>query len=105
MIILPNIFEGVSGCDYKTDSEYTIKLIKKHLKEGYKKEDFINVIDKKYKEWKDTEREKYVRPETLFGDKFESYLNQKVSEEENSYNEKNFEEFYANSQFSQCRKM
>ena len=47
------------------------------MKEGYKKEDFIGVIDKKYKEWKDTEREKYVRPETLFGDKFEAYVNQK----------------------------
>ena len=68
---------NVTGCNYKTDSENTIMLIKRHMKEGYEKEDFINVIDKKYKEWKGTEREMYVRPETLFGEKFESYVNQK----------------------------
>lgn len=68
---------NVTGCSYKTDSENTIMLIKRHMKEGYEKEDFINVINKKYKEWKGTEREIYVRPETLFGDKFETYVNQK----------------------------
>ena len=34
------------------------------------------MIDKKYKEWKDSEMEKFLRPETLFSNKFESYLNQ-----------------------------
>ena len=56
-------------------------LIEKHIKEGYKKEDFISVIDKKYKEWKDTEREKYVRPETLFGDKFDVYLKEQTKKQ------------------------
>ena len=46
------------------------------MNEGYKLNDFIVVIDKKYDEWKETEFEKFLRPETLFGIKFESYLNQ-----------------------------
>jgi hypothetical protein len=35
------------------------------------------VIDNKVIEWKGSEMAKYIRPETLFGTKFESYLNQK----------------------------
>ena len=41
-------------------------------------EDFKTVIDKKSLEWMGTEREKYLRPQTLFGTKFESYLNQNI---------------------------
>ena len=57
-------------------------------------EDFINVIDKKYKEWKGTETEKYVRPETLFGDKFESYVNQK--EKKGMFDDVDLNSLYAN---------
>ena len=85
---------NVTGCDYKTDSKNTIMLIEKHIKEGYKKEDFISVIDKKYKEWKDTEREIYVRPETLFGDKFESYVNQK--EKKSVFDDVDLSDLYTN---------
>lgn len=38
-------------------------------------EDFKRVIDWKSSEWAGTEMEKYLRPETLFGTKFEGYLN------------------------------
>lgn len=85
---------NVTGCEYRTDSKNTINLIKQHMKEGYKKEDFIGVIDKKYKEWKDTEREKYVRPETLFGDKFEAYVNQK--EKRSMFDDVDLNSLYAN---------
>ena len=34
---------------------------------------------KKADEWLGTEQEKYLRPDTLFGTKFESYLNQQIS--------------------------
>ena len=45
--------------------------------EDYTVEDLISVIDKKYKEWKGTNMEKYLRIETLFNaTKFESYVNQ-----------------------------
>ena len=38
--------------------------------------DFCTVIDKKVKQWTGTEWEKFLRPETLFGTKFEGYLNE-----------------------------
>ena len=85
---------NVTGCEYRTDSKNTINLIKQHMKEGYKKEDFISVIDKKYKEWKGTEREEYVRPETLFGDKFEAYVNQK--EKRSMFDDVDLNSLYAN---------
>jgi len=52
-----------------------IKFIKARLKD-YTKEDLEAVIDKKVKEWKGTEMQMYLRPETLFNaTKFESYIN------------------------------
>lgn len=65
------------GSKYKSSTPKTISCIKARLKENFTVEDFKQVIDKKVKEWKDTEMEKYLRPETLFGTKFENYLNQK----------------------------
>ena len=65
------------GTNYKYNTSSTVAKIKARLNEGYKLDDFIVVIDKKVNEWKGTDLEKYLRPETLFGTKFESYLNQK----------------------------
>lgn len=67
-----------TGCHYKPSSQATIKLIKARLNDGFTLQDFKIVIDKKYAEWKGTELEKFLRPQTLFGTKFESYLNQKI---------------------------
>lgn len=63
---------------YSSTSTKTQKLIKARLREKYELEDFKIVIDKKCKEWLGTDMEKYLRPETLFGNKFESYLKQKT---------------------------
>ena len=63
---------------YKYTSDKTRKYIHARLGEGFTIEDFKTVIDKKCAEWLGTEWEKYLRPETLFGTKFESYLNQKA---------------------------
>lgn len=65
------------GTDYKSSSKDSQKHIRARFQEGYKLEDFYTVIDKKVREWKGTEWEKFLRPATLFGTKFESYLNQK----------------------------
>lgn len=48
--------------------------------EGHTVEDFIVVIDTKAAEWIGSDSAKYLRPETLFGSKFEGYLNQKAVE-------------------------
>ena len=65
------------GKNYKY-LEKNLKHIMARFKEGYTLEDFKQVIDVKTEEWKDNpEFFKYLRPETLFGSKFDSYLNQK----------------------------
>lgn len=65
-----------------TKYRYTTKDIQSHirarLKEGFEYEDFIVVIDKKYDKWyNDPKMSDYLRPQTLFGTKFQSYLNEK----------------------------
>lgn len=66
------------GTKYKASSKRTQSLINARTKEGFTLEDFKQVIDKKAAEWlNDTRMSQYLRPETLFGTKFESYLNQK----------------------------
>lgn len=64
------------GKDYKPDAQKTVGLITKLLSRGYTAEDMKKVIDKKTDEWTGTEYAKYLRPSTLFGDKFDEYLNQ-----------------------------
>ena len=67
------------GTSYKVSSKDTRKHIKARFDEGYTLEDFQKVIDNKVSEWgKDPDMVKYLRPATLFGTKFESYLNQKT---------------------------
>ena len=64
-----------TGCSYKASTDETQKKIKARLKEGFTVEDFEKVIDSKVADWgNDLEMQKYLRPSTLFGTKFESYL-------------------------------
>ena len=66
------------GTKYSHSSKNTVSLIKGRMQEGHTIDDFKHVIDVKASEWKGTEQEQYLRPETLFCAKhFESYLNQK----------------------------
>jgi predicted phage replisome organizer/uncharacterized phage protein (TIGR02220 family) len=65
-----------AGKQYRATTRKTKDLIKARVNEGFSVEDFKTVIDKKVAEWIGSDMEKYVRPETLFGTKFESYLNQ-----------------------------
>ncbi len=67
-----------AGTNYRASSKKTKSCIHARLEEGFSLEDFKTVIDKKADEWIGTEYEQYLRPETLFGTKFESYLNAKV---------------------------
>ncbi len=71
---------------YRATTKKTKDLIKARLNEGFIEEDFIKVIDNKVGEWINTDMEKYLRPETLFGTKFEGYLNQKESANNGKYN-------------------
>ena len=66
-----------AGTKYKPTREKTREHINARLAEGHTVEDFFKVIDNKCTEWLGTEFEKYLRPDTLFGTKFEGYLNSK----------------------------
>lgn len=69
---------------YRTTTKSTQRLIRARLNEGFTVDDFKKVIDITTEKWKNkktndgVDMEDYLRPETLFGKKFESYLNQKV---------------------------
>ena len=71
----------LAGTNYRASSRKTRDLIKARFNEGYTLEDFKVVIEKKTREWlNDNKMKVYLRPETLFSNKFESYLNQPVKE-------------------------
>lgn len=64
-----------AGTSYKASSKKTQSCINARMEEGFTVEDFKTVIDKKCADWLTTDFEQYLRPSTLFGTKFESYLN------------------------------
>ena len=66
-----------AGTKYRASSEKTKEKIRARVAEGFTLEDFKTVIDNKCAEWVNTDYAKFLRPETLFGPKFEGYLNQK----------------------------
>jgi uncharacterized phage protein (TIGR02220 family) len=72
-----------TGSRYKYNTPKTQDCIKARCNEGFDLADFKKVIDNKVADW-NHEPEKgqadmrpFLRPETLFGNKFEGYLNQK----------------------------
>lgn len=78
-----NYLNDVAGKNYRPTTKKTKNLIKARWNEGFRLEDFKRVIDIKTSQWKHDEKmNKYLRPETLFGTKFESYLNESPSEPE-----------------------
>lgn len=68
-----------ASTQYKSGTKATQAKIKARFAEGFTLDNFKKVIDIKTAEWlNDASMRQYLRPETLFGSKFESYLNQKV---------------------------
>lgn len=64
-----------TGKNFKYSTDATQTKIRARIREGFSKEDFFSVIDNRCAEWKTDEvMSVYLRPETLFGTKFESYL-------------------------------
>ncbi|MGG1339729.1 conserved phage C-terminal domain-containing protein [Bacillus toyonensis] len=66
------------GKSFKHKTTKTRTLINSRFKDGFTIDDFKQVIDIKTAQWlKDSNMNQYLRPETLFGTKFEGYLNEK----------------------------
>ncbi len=78
---------GRARTRFKSNSKKTRILIRARFDEGFTVDDFLRVHQIKCSEWKNNpEFSKYLRPETLYGLKFEAYLNQKeVFENDNDY--------------------
>jgi uncharacterized phage protein (TIGR02220 family) len=69
-----------TNSSYKSTTPKTRELIKARYNEGFTLDDFKRVIDNKVNSWGNDEKMvAYLRPETLFSNKFESYLNEKVA--------------------------
>jgi len=61
---------------FKYSSQKTRALIRARWNEGYRYNDFYKVHEHQCARWlNDPEMKPYLRPETLYGTKFESYLN------------------------------
>lgn len=83
-----------TGKKFKSSTQANKKVIDARVNEGYGLEDFKKVIDNKVIDWKDkviTNKDKsfignnFLRPQTLFSNKFESYLNEdyKIQDKKN----------------------
>lgn len=78
------------GTKYKPTTQATRKLIKARIKEGFTVEDMKLVIDKKAEEWfGNPKMAKFLRPDILFGNKFEGYLNTNATPQNNWNNSSN----------------
>ena len=73
--IIVDYLNSKAGTAFRASSKATASHINARLQEGFTINDFKTVIDKKCAEWLGTEFEQYLRPMTLFGTKFEAYLN------------------------------
>ena len=67
-----------TGKNFKHKTAKTRKFIEARWNQDFRLDDFKKVIDVKTDEWLNTDSDKYLRPETLFGTKFEGYLNQEL---------------------------
>lgn len=82
-----------TGKNFKLSSIKTRELIHARYREGFTLEDFTRVIDLKSADWKsDPVWNKFLRPETLFGTKFEAYLNQQEGKKRMSEEDFNLDE-------------
>lgn len=63
-----------SGKSFRSASKEAQRCIRARFDEKYTLDDFKKVVDNMVSRWKGTSQEEYLRPITLFGTKFESYL-------------------------------
>lgn len=67
----------LNGTNLRTDTKATCRLIEQRFAEGYTVTELKEIIEYKVAEWRGTEWEKYLQPDTLFnGEKCAKYRNQ-----------------------------
>lgn len=99
-----NFLNQATGKKYKTTSVINRKFITQRLNDGFDIDDFKQVISVKSTNWLGSKMEQFLRPETLFSNKFESYLNENIvsnapnSNLKNTYDQVNIATEFFNSQ-------
>jgi len=74
-----NFLNNATGKNYKTNSVINRKFITQRLNDGFIIEDFKQVISIKSVNWLECPKmQQFLRPETLFSNKFEAYLNENI---------------------------
>ncbi|MGE1234032.1 phage replisome organizer N-terminal domain-containing protein [Bacillus altitudinis] len=74
--LVTDLLNQMSDKNYRHTTPKTQQLIKARWNEGFRFDDFKKVILAKCFEWRDNpDMSKFLRPETIFGTKFEGYLN------------------------------
>ena len=68
-----------AGTVFKPSSKIAVTNINLRLKEGYSLDDFKKVIYIKSNKWLNTDYAQHLNPKTLFGDKFENYVNENLT--------------------------
>lgn len=84
-----NVIKIIDYLNQKANKNFTyknkksIELINERIKEGFTIDDFKKVIDIKSSKWLNSNMEDFLRPVTLFSNKFESYLNENIKPNNN----------------------
>lgn len=93
-----------TGSDYKADLS-NAKRVQSLLDAGYSPDQLRSVIDKKVDEWYgDSKMRSYLRPSTLFGDKFGEYLAAPISVTAEKQQKANLERASLEDQLNEKRK-
>lgn len=93
-----------TGSDYKADLS-NAKRVQSLLESGYSPDQLRTVIDKKVDEWYgDSKMRSYLRPSTLFGDKFGEYLAAPISVTAEKQQKANLERASLEDQLNEKRK-
>ena len=72
----------VTEKNFMSSSKKNRELIRSRWNEGFRLKDFIHVHKVKTEEWKNkVDMNKYLRPETLYSNKFHGYVNEKLKDE------------------------
>lgn len=67
----------LNGTNLRTDTKATVRLIQQRFSEGYTLTELKEIIEYKVAEWRGTDQEKWIQPDTLFnGEKCAKYRNQ-----------------------------
>lgn len=98
IVIVVGHLNAETSSTFRSKAASTAKPILARLHEGYTVQDMLAVIDIKTIQWLHNETmERYLRPQTLFGGKFEAYLQEAKRTYEKSSQKDNHNQGFLNS--------